>query len=165
MKRLGIIRHAKSSWADAGLADHDRPLNKRGKRDAPFMADLLEREGERPDLLLTSSAKRARTTAKAFAKAFGLPKGAVLEDERIYEASAHAVLDVLRAGPEHAESLFLFGHNPGLHDLIFLLCGKGPERFVTCGAALMDLSIDRWRDAAIGCGTLTAYWYPKMFEI
>ena len=110
-KTLYIARHAKSSWDDASLSDFERPLNKRGKRDAPFMAEKLKELGVKPDLILSSPAQRAKTTAKHYHEALG----SKLEfDERIYEASLMSLIYLIQEQFEKVDSLMIVGHNPGL---------------------------------------------------
>ncbi len=96
MKRVYLVRHAKSDWKRIGLADRDRPLNKRGKRDAPVMGQRLAARGVKPDLIVTSPAKRARKTAKVFAKELGYPKDEIVVEERVYEGGVEDLWDIIR---------------------------------------------------------------------
>ena len=97
MKTVYFVRHAKSSWSNPALDDHDRPLNSRGKRDAPFMAKVLKGKGARPDLIVTSTANRAQTTALHFAKEFDISPGDVMLRPEIYEAYSEQVMEVIRS--------------------------------------------------------------------
>ena len=110
-KTLYIARHAKSSWDDMSLSDFERPLNKRGKRDAPFMANLLKEKGIKLDLILSSPAKRAKKTAKYYHEALG---GKLQFDERIYEASLMSLIYLVQEALEKVDSVMIVGHNPGL---------------------------------------------------
>src|SRR5690606_28419591 len=113
MKRLTLVRHAKSSWADPALPDNERPLSGRGERDAPAMAARLAARGERPDAILTSHARRAAMTARAFAERLGLSEETVRVDRRLYLAPADLILDVLRAQDDRVSHVLAVGHNPG----------------------------------------------------
>ena len=117
MKTLLILRHAKSSWKNTGLADHDRPLTKRGKRDAPRMGRLLRDENLTPDLIVSSTAKRALDTAEAVAEASGY-EGEVESRPEFYMAGPEAYLRALRALSDDYECVMVIGHNPGLEELV-----------------------------------------------
>jgi phosphohistidine phosphatase len=161
MKQLTLVRHAKSSWKDAGLPDHDRPLNKRGKRDAPVMGERLRAAGPRPDLLLSSSAKRARSTAKAVARAIDYPVDAIALDERLYLADVEELIAVIRGLDDHHEHVMLFGHNPGFTALANRLGATTLENLPTCGVYGVELDIERWREIGHMPGRLRLYDYPK----
>ncbi|QOR62994.1 SixA phosphatase family protein [Sulfurovum sp. ST-21] len=111
MKRLYLLRHAKSSWKDFTLSDFDRPLNKRGKRDAPLMAQKLKEMGIRPDIIISSPAKRARKTAKIFAKTL---HAALETEEKLYEAHTSDIKEVIQTAFEKYDAVMIVGHNPGL---------------------------------------------------
>lgn len=113
MKTLYLLRHAKSSWKDPGLQDYDRPLNGRGREAAPVVGRLIRKTKLRVDLLLSSPAARARQTAALVQESAGL-SAELLYDERIYEADAVALLEVVTQATESADALMLVGHNPGL---------------------------------------------------
>ena len=152
MKTLMLLRHAKSSWKDESLDDHERPLNKRGKRAAPLMGRLLKKEALVPDLIISSTAVRARTTAEAVAESSGYARAVEL-DEELYLAPAGKLLDVAARIPgDTVRSLLLVAHNPGMEDLVAMLSGRS-ERFPTAALAVFDLSVDRWRDVALGVET------------
>ena len=114
MKTLTILRHAKSSWSDAGLLDRDRPLNPRGERDAPMMAERIRKAGIRPSLILSSPAVRAWTTAKIVARAIAYPPEFLQREEDLYHAGTAALIDVMARQDPGFNSLMLVGHNPGL---------------------------------------------------
>jgi len=159
MKRLALIRHAKSSWKDASLADHDRPLAKRGKRDAPEMARRFAEGGFAPELVVSSSAKRARKTAKHVIGA--LERSEIFVDERIYMASSGDLLAYLRAFDDGKTAVAIVGHNPGLTDFCELLSGAGISNIPTSGVVQLELDVDRWSDAAAGCAKVVDFDYPK----
>jgi len=146
LKTLILIRHAKSSWKDASLADRDRPLNKRGKRDAPEMGRRLAARGGAPDLIVSSPATRALATARVIAEAVGCPVDGIVEDERIYMASPAELLEAIRGLDDGHERVFLFGHNPGLTELVNELSEPALDNVPTCGVVELRLAADRWAD-------------------
>jgi phosphohistidine phosphatase len=156
-KRLFLLRHAKSSWDDPGLADHDRPLAPRGRRATKLMASHLRQEGIRPALVLCSTAARARETVEGV----GLSDDAVFE-RQLYGASADELLARLRRVPHEVESTMLVGHNPGMHDLALLLGAAGDvERKLPTGA-LVTLELDgAWSELGPGAVELVAFVRPK----
>ncbi len=161
MKTLLLLRHAKSSWADPGLDDHQRTLNQRGRRDAPRMGDLVREIRLSPDVIISSDAVRARLTAEAVAEAARYA-GKILFDPRLYLASPDSIVAVLQTVPDtKAETVMIVGHNPGLEGIIAGLTGEHPD-MPTAALAQIVLPIDRWRDlkASTG-GTLVALWRPK----
>ncbi|HXV60515.1 MAG TPA: histidine phosphatase family protein [Vicinamibacteria bacterium] len=152
MKTLMLLRHAKSSWKDETLDDHERPLNKRGKRAAPLMGRLIKKEALVPDLIISSTAVRARRTAEAVAETSGYARAVEL-DEELYLAPAGKLLDVAARVPgDTVRRLLLVAHNPGMEDLVAMLSGRS-ERFPTAALAVFELSVDRWRDVALGVET------------
>lgn len=160
MKQLLILRHAKSSWSDDSLADHDRPLNKRGKGDAPRMGKLLAQEDLTPDLIITSSAKRAQMTAEAVADSSGYDEE-IIATRALYMASPDDYIEALNQLPDSNNLIMVVGHNPGVEYLVQELTGSW-ERMPTAALAYVELSVDRWRDLAIDtAGNLLALWLPK----
>lgn len=161
MKTLMLLRHAKSSWDDAGLEDHERPLTKRGKEAAPKMGRLMADQGLVPDLILSSTAVRARKTAKAAAKACKY-RGKVKLVEGLYLAPAGKILGEAQAlAPSSAKRLLLVGHNPGMEDLVAILTGR-KERFPTAALAVFEVGIDDWQNLELGVEfRLTHLFRPK----
>lgn len=160
MKTLLILRHAKSSWKDNSLADHDRPLNKRGKRDAPRMGELIHAEGLVPDLIISSTALRARTTALAAAEACGYEEEIRLSPD-FYHGDPESYLQLLRALPAALDRVMVVGHNPGLEDLLEDLTGAY-ERLPTAALAQIALPVSDWGELALdGNGLLENLWIPK----
>jgi phosphohistidine phosphatase len=161
MKTLLLMRHAKSSWKEPELADHERPLNKRGKLNAPRMGRLLREQELTPDLIVSSTARRARQTADAVADLSGYQGELRLEDE-LYAAPAETCLEVLQALPDDApDCVMLVGHNPGLEELLELLTGDMPA-LPTGAIAQVALPIERWRDLTADVeGRLLNLWSPK----
>ena len=161
MKRLYLIRHAKSSWKDPTLTDLDRPLNKRGKRDAPFMGKRLKTHNIQPDLIISSPAKRAQRTAKIIAEEIGFSKEKIIYDESVYEAGVSTLLRVIRYIQDSANDVVLFGHNPGLTMLAESLTHTLIENIPTCGIFCIDFPVDSWKDIVEGSGTVVFFDYPK----
>lgn len=163
MKTLFLIRHAKSSWKDPFLDDIDRPLNKRGKRDAPFMAKLLQGKGIRPDRLISSPARRARVTAEYFAKAFELPKTSIEIRDDVYEASPEEIHKLIRALPEDEQTVLLFGHNPTFTAVANYFSEEYIANVPTCGIVQLQARTDSWTRFDEEEGRLTAFFYPKQY--
>lgn len=161
MKRLTLVRHAKSSWKDAALADIDRPLNGRGKRDALLMGGRLAALGIRPDIILASPARRARQTARRIAGAIPDADGRILFDPALYEADATVLLARVRALDETWQHVMLIGHNPGLSEFADLLTASGIDNIPTCGLLVADFDIDCWGDVMPGIGKTTVYTTPR----
>ena len=162
-KTLLVMRHAKSDWGDETLADHERPLNRRGKRDAPRMGRLIRTRRLVPDLIVSSTAVRARKTAMKVAKACGYERGIELRAE-LYEASPEDCLQVLRTTSVEADTVLLVGHNPGLEELVAQLTGES-HRFPTAALAQIGLAITSWRKCTSGLrGELRHLWRPREME-
>ncbi len=159
MKTLFILRHAKSSWDDATLADFDRPLNKRGSKTAPFMGELMKRNGLEPSVILTSPAARAKETAIAVKESAGLDAEIRLEHQ-IYEASPHSLRQIVSEIDDAHKSAMLVGHNPGMEGFIRYLTGK-LEPMPTAALAVIELKIDEWNVVDDGCGELQKVYRPK----
>ena len=160
MKTLLILRHAKSSWKEASLDDYDRPLNKRGKRDAPQVGRLLRKEDLVPDLILSSSAKRARATAELVAEESGCENEVQLSRD-LYAASPEAYLEALAGLEDGLERVMLVGHNPGLEELLEILTGSY-EPLPTAAFAQVQLPIQRWQELSEETqGKLIRVWRPK----
>jgi phosphohistidine phosphatase len=162
MKTLLILRHAKSAWDEPGVADHDRPLSKRGKRDAPRMGQLLRDEELVPDLILSSTAKRARRTAQLVAETCGY-EGDIELDESLYLADPEAYLEALADLPDAVQRVMVVGHNPGLEELLEALTGEA-EPLPTAALAEVALSIAHWGQAKAAQGQLVNVWLPRERE-
>lgn len=161
MRTLILVRHAKSSWTDPALDDFQRPLNERGRRDAPVMAERFAHAVTEPVALLSSPAVRAASTAAYFAQALQLAPADIRYEPAIYEASAARLLEIVRGLDDAQTSVLLFGHNPGLSDLCHLMARCDFAEMPTCAIARLDFSIDRWAKLEPGSGRLVAYSYPK----
>ena len=144
MKILTIMRHAKSSWKDMSLSDRDRPLNKRGKRDAPEMGRRIQEHGIRPSLIVSSPAKRAWSTAKAVADAINYPREFLQKEDALYLASLDTILDVIMAQDNGFNNLMLFGHNPGFTDMANFLVPGLTNNLPTAGVVSVEIDQDDW---------------------
>jgi phosphohistidine phosphatase len=160
MKTVLLMRHAKSSWKDSEMADYDRPLNKRGKRDAPRMGRLIRDEGLLPDVILSSGALRARMTAESVADQCEYTGEIVTLDE-LYGADAHTLLEVLYKLPEEYASVLMIAHNPGVEELVEALTGKF-RRMTTAALAYLVLPVQLWQDIDEGIEGKTVFvWRPR----
>jgi phosphohistidine phosphatase len=164
MKTLYLVRHAKSSWKDLSLDDFDRPLNDRGERDAPKIGAKLQALGIKPDRLVSSPALRARQTAVAFAKAFGIPKEKILFNERIYHADLGDLLDVIQRLPEAADTAMIFGHNPEFTWLANKLGKLSIDNIPTSGVVCLAFNVREWEQVDYGLGRQQFFMYPKQFR-
>ena len=144
MKTLTIVRHAKSSWKDASLRDRDRPLNKRGKRDAPEMGRRIDEAGVRPSLILSSPAVRAWKTAKAVAEAINYPREFLQKEDALYLASVERMLDVLVAQDNRFNNIMLVAHNPGLTEFANFLVPGLTNNLPTAGVVSVEIDQDDW---------------------
>ena len=156
-KTLYIARHAKSSWDDMSLSDFERPLNARGKRDAPFMANLLKEKGITPDLILSSPAKRAKKTAKHYHKALG---GELHFDESIYEATTITLYTLIKTAFQSADSVMIVGHNPSFTALNDMLSDKEILNIPTAGV----VGIAFENEVSIHRGEQVFFEYPKKYQ-
>jgi len=160
MKTLLILRHAKSSWDEPGVPDHDRPLNERGKKDAKRIGQLLLEHGLVPDRIISSTAKRAHKTAGKVAKACGYA-GTIETNHRLYLASPIQIIEVLRDLGDPGARLLVVGHNPGLEEFVHHLTGHR-ELMPTATLAQVSVDIDSWQSLpAPSGGCLVQVWQPK----
>jgi phosphohistidine phosphatase len=165
MKRLFLLRHAKSSWDDSDLDDHDRPLAPRGRRAVALIAEHMRRERITPALVLCSSARRTRETLDGITAALGEATSVQVERE-LYAASERRLLERLRAVDDEFESLMLIGHNPGVERLTLSLAGSGKKvadvrrKFPTAALATLEFA-GRWSELRPGSAKLTGFVTPK----
>lgn len=159
VRTLLLMRHAKSSWRDAGLSDHDRPLNGRGKRAASFMGNLLLRENLLPEMVLSSTAVRAVETVRGVVAASNLD-GPVEIKRTLYLAEPPAYLDALTEVPQGIGRLLVIGHNPGISELVHVLTGDRVE-MPTAAVACIDLDVGEICDVdRLSRGTLRFFHRP-----
>ncbi len=163
MKTVYLVRHAKSSWDHPGLLDIERPLGDRGLRDAPFMAKMLRDKGAQPDVLISSPAVRALTTASFFKTAFELEGPDLLIKDEIYEAASQTILRLISTLPEKYGTVMLFGHNPTFTSVANLFTNKYIANIPTCGVVRIDAAVENWADFSEKTGRMEAYYFPKQF--
>ena len=158
MKRLILCRHAKSSWAEAGQQDHERPLSARGERDAPRIGERLHRHGTSPNLLISSPAVRARRTAELVANA----RSQIRLEPTLYLANPAALFAVVTGEKDDADCLLVVAHNPGLTDLAnHLLPDLALDNLPTCGVVAIDFDAYDWAELPTTPRHLVYYDYPK----
>ncbi len=161
MKTLYLVRHAKSSWDNLFLSDHERPLNKRGKQNAPEMGKRLKARGIIADVLISSTAIRALSTARNIAREIGYKKKNIEKTRFLYHADEDAILELIRQQNDAKESVMLFGHNPGFTDCVNILTNANIDNVPTCGVIEITFNTDRWSDINKYEGTLVFFDYPK----
>ena len=147
MKTLYLMRHAKSSWSFDELRDNERPLNDRGREDAPRMGQALAKRDIHPDLLVSSPAVRAQTTAVLVARELDYDREHIQIEPAIYQADLDTLLEVIRALPDEADSVLLTGHNPTISDVAnYLLSSPLSEEMPTAAVVCLQFNIDHWED-------------------
>jgi phosphohistidine phosphatase len=161
-KHLLICRHAKSSWSDATLSDFDRPLNKRGERDAPEMGRRLAERGIRPDLIMTSPAARALQTAHHYANQLACTPDRLLTNPLQYAATARQLITLLQETAPEVRTLLLVGHNPESTELANRLGGLNIDNIPTSGIVGLSFALSSWQELAPGTGKLLFFDYPKL---
>jgi phosphohistidine phosphatase len=160
-KQLLLCRHAKSSWNNETLSDFDRPLNKRGERDAPEMGRRLAQQGMRPDLIMTSPAVRARATAEYLAARLGYPQEKLKINSGQYAATVAALLAFLRALEPCCGRVMMVGHNPEFTALANLLGNLDIGNIPTCGIVALEFPVTTWKEVTGGSGKLLFFDFPK----
>ena len=161
MRKIIFLRHAKSSWDNEYLSDHDRPLSERGLRDAPRMATRLKEKNIMPDLILSSTAKRAKETAEITAKSLGLSQSIICFERNLYHASPKEILNQIKIHADQSiETLIVVGHNPGFNDVIEYL-GGSIENLPTAGQFGFKLSIREWSEISPEKAEVWFFDYPK----
>ncbi len=161
MKTLTIVRHAKSSWKHRELSDRERPLNKRGQRDAPKMGERIAAAGIRPSLIISSPAVRAWTTARLIATALGYPVEFLQREPDLYLASLKDLLDVVAAQDNGFNNLMVVGHNPGLTDFVNYLSPGLTGNLPTAGVVSVTIDQDDWNLAEQPQTELVLHDFPK----
>jgi phosphohistidine phosphatase len=161
MRTLYLIRHAKSSWDNPGIRDFDRPLNERGLREAPKMADILQEQGLFPDLLVSSPAKRAISTARFFARAFQYTEDKIQQVPEIYEAYPRDILKIISELPNIAHKVLLFGHNPTFTDVANTFSNVWIDNVPTCGIVQIETSAENWNEMYEGNSKVICCYFPK----
>ncbi|MFL2547465.1 MAG: SixA phosphatase family protein [Candidatus Rariloculaceae bacterium] len=166
MKRLTLVRHAKSSWTEVGRADHDRVLSDRGERDAPRMGKRLAARKVRPSLIVTSSATRARRTGSHIAEAMNYPAEFLQVEKDLYLASPETILDLVCGQEDNFSDLMVIGHNPGMTDLVnHLLPSMELNNLQTGGVVAIDIATRKWSEITSAEAKLAFYDFPKNSEL
>ncbi len=165
MKKLTLIRHAKSSWKYPNLDDLDRPLNKRGRRDAPMMGNRLEKDKALPDLMISSPAKRAWKTAKIIAREVGFENRKIEKNIALYEAGVSELIQVIQKIDNKYNDVMIFGHNPGFNSLGNYLTNYGVDNIPTCGVFVIEFNVNSWEEVSQGKGKFISFDYPKKEQL
>lgn len=158
---LVLIRHAKSSWDDSSIQDFDRSLNKRGFKDAPEMGKRLAGSNHSADIIISSPALRAITTAEIIASEIGFDESKILQEPVIYEAGLNTLVNVVTSIDDNYRHAILIGHNPGFTYLCNYLCNVQLDNMPTCGIAKIEFTTDTWRAISKHDGKLLDFDYPK----
>ncbi len=161
MKTLIVVRHAKSSWANIGERDFDRNLNDRGKEDAPIMAEKLLHSKIKVDAFVSSPAKRARKTAKAFIEAFGKTKKEIILSDGLYNASSAIFYETVNALNDEYDAVAVFGHNPGITDFVNTLCNTHIDEMPTCSMFAVQIPITSWKNFKEAEKEFLFFKFPK----
>lgn len=161
MKTLILVRHAKSSWDESGLSDSERPLNERGKKDAPDMAKRLRKKGLTIDRLVSSPAERAFRTARYFSKEFDIKKGDIQVEKSLYGALPSQFEQVVALLSDRDNTVLLFSHNPGITDFANTLTNVRTDNIPTCGVFAVQAEVDSWSDFAKAEKKFLFFDYPK----
>ncbi len=165
MKTLLVIRHAKSSWDSSVLFDFDRPLNERGKKDAPVMANRIIKRGIGIDVFISSPAMRAKNTAEIFCVENGMGLNAVVLVKRLYQAEIPAFVKTVKELDETLSTVAIFAHNPGITEFInLLLPDDAIGNMPTCGVFAIKIDIAKWTDFSTGNKELLFFDYPKLLS-
>ncbi len=161
MKTIYVIRHAKSSWDDISVADINRPLNERGNHDAPYMGKRLKERRVVPDLLISSTAKRALDTSEKIGAILNYAKEKIKTYRDLYHAEDESILRVVKTINAKHDTVLIFGHNPGLTDFVNRLTNTNIDNIPTCGIVACTLNVNSWEDTDWGKGEVAFFDYPK----
>ena len=160
-KILYLVRHAKSSWKDASLADRDRPLSERGLNSAPDMGRRLAEQGHKPDLVISSPALRAFSTAKKIAKEADYDSSKIITHESLYFSGTRSMVDMLEGLDDGFDKVMIVGHNPAMTSLLNILCDSSVDNMPTCAVAVISFDTDSWSELSMTDGDLLSYDFPK----
>lgn len=164
MMNLFLCRHAKSSWSEPGLADKERPLNERGKNDAPLMGNILKNKQEFPDLIISSPAKRALKTAKLIAEKLDYKTKNIEVNKNLYMAGINEFKDVISLINKDHKNVMLFSHNYGITDFANYISNSDIQNIPTCGIVKISFEFKIWQEIQNTKGNLQYFIYPKMFK-
>ena len=163
MKKVYFVRHAKSSWEDSSLNDIQRPLSSRGLRDAPFMAKLLKNKNVKADLIISSPANRALTTAKYFADAMNIPHDEIAVKNIVYEAYPEDVIRTIQKVDKEVNTLMVFGHNPTFTSIVNRYTEDYIPNVPTCGIVKIEANINSWSEFSESTAMQTEFYFPKQY--
>jgi phosphohistidine phosphatase len=161
MKTLYLVRHAKSSWKYPNLDDFERPLNKRGRKNAPFMGRILKKLKVAPELVISSPANRAAMTARMIASKINYPLDKIQYSERLYEFSEDALIPVIKQIDDRVNKAMVIGHNPATNGLANYIGDQPIDNIPTSGAYCVELDISSWANISEHCGKLKFFEFPK----
>lgn len=164
MKKLYIVRHAKSSWEDFQINDFDRPLNTRGLNDAQMMGKKFKELGFISQFIISSSANRALTTARILSDNMAINAAKIIESKDLYLAEPSSMIKLINESKNEINSLMLVGHNPGMTQLINYLTGENLYNLPTCALSGIQFDVDDWKALSVGLGKQFAYEYPKKYK-
>jgi phosphohistidine phosphatase len=160
-KTLILVRHAKSSWKDANLNDIQRPLNKRGKKDAPKMGKYMAEHKIQPEVIFSSPGLRALTTARLISVRIGIKPSDIIVDNNIYTFNSEDLLNVIKSLKNKFEKVMIVGHNPAITELVNYLCGSKIDNVPSCGVAVLKFPINSWKEVSKNKAKLESFDYPK----
>lgn len=163
MKKLILIRHAKSSWDNPNLADYERPLNQRGRRDAEFMSKFIQSVVPKIDFLYSSSAERARETSEYFIQSYNLKPEQIKYEHGIYENGIRYLVKLIQNVPDDIEILAVIGHNPDITAISNAYTTTYFDNIPTCGIVGIDFDIKSWKEFGEAIGKVYVYEYPKKY--
>ena len=164
MKTLFLVRHAKSSWENFRLSDNERPLNERGERDAPRMGKRLALCGVKPDILISSPAVRAYSTAVKIAAEIDYPEEDIQTKAKLYFEGISGMLDIIHSLKPEVDTAMLFGHNPTMTEAVNTLTKAAIGNMPTCGIAEIRFDVESWQDVDKELGTMELFDYPKRID-
>ncbi len=164
MKRLLMVRHAKSDWGDLSLRDFDRPLNKRGKENAPDMGNRLRNRHYYIDQIVSSSSKRTKQTSKLIAAAIGYNKKEIVWVDDLYHADSRKIKEIIYTIDKSVDSAMVVCHNTGITDFVNSLCGYVTDNLPTCGMVAFEVHCKKWKDFDLAEKKLVFYDYPRSRE-
>ena len=161
VKKLILVRHAKSSWKDTSLNDIQRPLNKRGSKDAPKMGDHMASEGIKPEVIFSSPGLRALTTARLISVKIEIEPSDIIINEDLYTFSRSDLINAIQSIDDGYNSIMIVGHNPAITETVNYLSGSHIENIPTCGVAVLNIDTDSWKNIYKNKAILERFDYPK----
>lgn len=164
MKIITLVRHAKSSWDNPDWSDLERPLNKRGLADAPFLADKISKKKNKPEKIYSSPANRALTTAKEYAKAFDYKLDDIIVEKGIYDYGKRHIINIIKALDNEINDVMFFGHNPDITSLSSYFSGEFFDNVPTCGTLCVEFDCNNWEEVTNINGKIVFYEFPKKYS-